>query len=719
MSYVPRVSFIAGWILLTAFAYGEQGTTATKSVSDMTGHWQLLVDDHLISKLEKTTRTFHPFKKYEGNPIIKPDTPWEKNSVKLAMVLPNEERTGFRMWYGSGHSLYAISKDGITWEKPNLGMNAWKKDGSTDNNIISFSGSVVHSPWNPPDSKYTSISAGSYTGSDSPDGFRRTRTSEQLVKGGDVGRFFWDPNTKLYRGYVKVGRSVRGLPRRCLGFSEGPSHMEPWPPLRLCLAPDDYDDRWVKDEGSIQRTHFYGMTPFAYETIYVGFLWIFRAEDDNGYFYGPLYTEVATSRDGTHWRRQDAPRVPMIELGEPGSWDDGMIIGGAMVVDGGQIKAYYTGYDDTHDIVPMHSCIGVATMRKDGFASIDAGAEAGKLKTKRLSGIGGLPLRINCDTTKGWVRVLVLDENDKPVKGYNKNDCKFIRGDNIDTKVTWEEHDLLPTGHSSLRLLFMMQNAAVYSFMVGDKMQVIEDEPVKPALAALYTMEKVEMYGDKLDAPKDVLLEDGEQKATVYGKTNLGISLENKPNNVAFGKNAMLIEAPFTPRCIMEIADTRQLGKYFTLSVMAKSANNKHARLFSSYDDYGPCKGSELVFDCDPTGTAVAGLRLIVQGMSVESNKLNFADGKYHHLAVVYDNGKVFFYLDGDPAGEQWIGGDAPVIMERNLHVGEDTRHANDQQFRGNLDDILVLGRSLSAAEVKTLSQQGAEVFFKEHMDKP
>lgn len=509
------------------------------------------------------------------------------------------------------------------------------------------------------------------------------------------------------------------MSRRCFGFSSSTSYLKPWPPLQLVLAPDDYDDRWVEDEGSIKRTHFYGVTPFTYETIYVAFLWIFRAHDDVGYHYGPLYSEIVTSRDGVHWRRQDPPRVPIIDNGPPGSWDDGMVIGGALVVDGDQLKAYYIGYDDTHDIVPMHCCIGLGTMRKDGFASMDAGAEAGKLKTKRLAGIGGLPLRVNCDTTKGWLRVIVLDEQERIVPGYGKNDCHFVRGDNVDTIVTWDDHDTLPTGHSSLRLIFLMQNASLYSFMVGDEVQVIEDAPEKPTLAALYTIEDNIMWGRKLSAPKDVLLEDGAQKATIFGKTNLGIELDDEPENAAFGKKSMVFKAKYTPRCTMEIDGTTDLGKYFTLAVMAKSEDNKHVRLFSSYDDFGPCKGSELVFDCDPTGTAVAGLRLIVQGISVESKPLNFADGQYHHLAVVYENGKVTFYLDGQAAGQQWVGGDAPVLMERNLQVGEDTRHAHVQQFRGNMDDILVLGRALSAAEIKAISQQGAEAFFKASMPQP
>ena len=727
IEHVEHAPFWAAWLLLATAAHASPATGETRSVSDMTGHWQLFVDDYLISSLENTTRVFHPFRKYEGNPVIKPDKPWEKDTVKLAMVLPNEERNGFRMWYGchaprsdgGGYSLYAVSKDGVTWEKPSLGLVARRADGSTDNNIVSFTGCVVHSPWNPPESRYTSIMPGSYRGSNSPDGLRGSKSSEPLVKGGDVGRFCWDPNTRKYLGYVKVGREVRGLSRRCVGYSDGADHMVPWPPLRLCLAPDDYDDRWVQDEGSIHRTHFYGMTPFVYETIYVALLWIFRANDDCSYFYGPLYTEIITSRDGTHWRRQDPPRTPIIDLGPPGSWDDGMVCGGGLVVDGGQLKAYYTGYDDTHDIVPMHSCIGLATMRKDGFASIEAGAEVGRVRTKRLSGIGGLPLRVNCDTTKGWLRAIVLDENDEVVPGYNKNDSRFIRGDNIDTTVTWEEHDVLPTGHASLRLVFLMQNASLYSFMVGDKMQVIDDEPKKPVLSVLYTFEKNEMWGNKLAAPVDVLPGDGAQKATVNGRTNLGIELDDKPENAAFGGKSMAVKAAFTPRCTVEIDGTRDLGKYFTLAVMTRSADNKHARLFSSYDDFGPCRGSELVFDCDPTGRAIAGLRLIVQGMSVESKPLKFADGKYHHTAVVYDNGRVFFYLDGEPAGGAWIGGDAPVVMERNLQVGEDTRHAQGNQFRGNLDDVLVLGRAMTAEEIKTLSRHGAEAFFRPQIGNP
>ncbi len=56
----------------------------------------------------------------------------------------------------------------------------------------------------------------------------------------------------------------------------------------------------------------------------------------------------------------------------------------------------------------------------------------------------------------------------------------------------------------------------------------------------------------------------------------------------------------------------------------------------------------------------------------MQSKPVSFADGKYHHLCVTYDNGHVNFYLDGAAVGESWLPGGAPVQLARDLLVGED-----------------------------------------------
>ena len=80
---------------------------------------------------------------------------------------------------------------------------------------------------------------------------------------------------------------------------------------------------------------------------------------------------------------------------------------------------------------------------------------------------------------------------------------------------------------------------------------------------------------------------------------------------------------------------------------------------------------------------------------------------------MTYDDGHVLFYLDGADAGEAWLPGGAPVTMLRDLLVGDDAELGRtDEQFNGNVDDILVLGRVLTADDIKSLSAKGAEAFF-------
>ena len=96
------------------------------------------------------------------------------------------------------------------------------------------------------------------------------------------------------------------------------------------MAPDDFDDRWVKP-GSVQRTHFYNCPVTAYQNMYLGFMMIYRAEDDEGYFHGPIFVELVTSRDAIHWLREEGDRPPLLTCGPPRTWDHGMVAAASRV----------------------------------------------------------------------------------------------------------------------------------------------------------------------------------------------------------------------------------------------------------------------------------------------------------------------------------------------------------------------------------------------------
>ncbi|MBN1851656.1 MAG: LamG domain-containing protein [Pirellulales bacterium] len=685
-------------------AHGE------KPIGDLTGPWQLFIDDHLISTSEHVARTYHAFKKYSGNPILVPDKPWEHNVVCCTTVLPDEAGTGYRMWYycwtpeddpDRSHSLYAVSDDGIQWRKPNLGLLPWKLNGSTENNLIGAGGSVMHTPGDPnPAQRYKAVGSGPYRFSCSPDGVRWEPLSKgEFTKGGDVGRVIWDPFTNKYRAYIKINPFVSDLRRRGVGYSEG-TNYDDWPALRLVMAPDEFDDRWC-EPGSVQRTHFYGCPIIPYETMYLGFLWIFRAEDEDGYFHGPIFTELVSSRDGIHWSREEGERPPILNCGPAESWEAGMVFGISLLRVKNELWLYYAGYRESHDVLPYHSAVGLATLRKDGFVSLDAGEQTGTVLTKRMMGTGQR-LRVNYQATGGELRVEVLDAENKVLPGYESKDCQPLTGDEIDQEVQWLKKAVLPDG-IPLRLRFILSRASLYSFMAGDSVTILPD-PAGPTLAILCTFE-----GDHGRRVTDKRNEDGSQKVRFLSTGKV----DPDPKQAAFGGQSLLVDSPWRPLHRLELIGTSMLGSQFTLAVMAKSADNRLARLFSSYSGNGPVRASELVFDCDPQGKAVPGLRLICKGIRVDSKPLEFSDGKYHHLAVTYDDGHVRFYLDGNQAGEAWLPGGTPVSMPRNLLFGEDSELGSDEQFRGHVDDVLVLGRSLSANDVKILCSKGAEFFFR------
>lgn len=690
---------------------------ANEGLGDLSGPWQLVVDDYGLASKNGLVRTYHPLVKFAGNPVLSADQPWEGQAVyTYGTVLPDETGNGYRLWYScidyfhdcEMRVLYATSPDGIHWSKPALGIRQW--NGSTANNMffpratLNGIASIIHTPWDPdPGRRYHVVNydPGGYFAAWSADGIHLTDapTNPVLTQAGDVGQFNWDPHTQQYRGYVKLNPYVSGLLRRAVGLTTT-DNIQTWPTPRLILAPDDFDDRWVPP-GTVQRTHFYGMSAFAYESMYLGFLWIFRATEADGYLVGPVYVELVSSHDGVHWFREEGDRPALLELGPSGAWDAGQLYTTiAPLVVGDTIKVYYGGCDDQHGLAlkDMFCSVGLATIRKDGFVSLDAGGAPGSVTTKRLLGADG-PLQVNYQATGGWLAVEVLDENGGVVPGYGAANCDLLTGDSIAQTVTWGSHGELPGGVSPLRLRFVMQNASLFSFMAGQELQVMP-ESSGPLLSALYTLERCWST-----TVTDTLLEDGAQTVSVQGDVRVD-------GFAAFGRRSVLFDPPGTSANTLTISGTAELGTRFTLAAMVDTTEYRLTRLFSSHSGAGAFKTGELVFDFDPRGVTIPGLRLVCKGIAVTSSTLDFADDGYHHLAATYDDGNVILYLDGVQVGQGFVPGGAPVNMVRDLLVGEDATLGTNQQLVGRVDDLLVLGRVLTPQEVLALKQTGAAAFF-------
>lgn len=475
-------------LLLTLL--GGLPSSAAGALGDLTGPWRLFADDHHVADRENVTRAYHAFEKHPGNPLLTADQPWEGDTVYVyGTVLPAETGGGYRMWYhawadGEYRMLYATSEDGLRWEKPVL--NQVDYEGSTENNILfrhtheNHSPQVIYTPWDPdPARRYKFVyyeygrtppdfTVSGYYGMASPDGihWQDVKNAKPILEDyGDVGNFNWDALQERYVGWPKKFDDVRGYRRRSVGFT-ATTDFEHWPESKLVLVPDEFDDRWVTAESTEgAHTDFYGLSAFAYESMYIGFLWVFPITD--GKNDGPIFVELVTSHDGEHWTRQEEPRPPLLPLGEEGAWDDGMVFTpNHPLVENGAIKLYYGGFDVTHSAKNGRAAIGLATLRKDGFASLDAGVLEGTVTTKSLEGAAGT-LAVNYRTDGGWLKAEVLDETGTVIAGYSRDDCTPLTGDRIDAAMAWGALNRLPESGGPLRIRFVLKGASLYSFKMG------------------------------------------------------------------------------------------------------------------------------------------------------------------------------------------------------------------------------------------------------------
>jgi len=103
------------------------------------------------------------------------------------------------------------------------------------------------------------------------------------------------------------------------------------------------------------------------------------------------------------------------------------------------------------------SCVtGLATLRRDGFASMEAGAEAGTLTTRPLS-FSGKHLFVNLDAPQGELRVELLD-GEKVVHA-----TSALKGDSTRLAVA----DVSAFSGTPLRFRFHLKNGKLYAFWVS------------------------------------------------------------------------------------------------------------------------------------------------------------------------------------------------------------------------------------------------------------
>jgi hypothetical protein len=249
-------------------------------------------------------------------------------------------------------------------------------------------------------------------------------------------------------------------------FQSESADLVHWSRPQSILTPDDDDDN-LDDS-------YYGMAQFKMGEVYVGFLNVLHEVPDT------MDVRLVYSRDGWRWHHLNQ-RQPWL-AGTAGSWDpymvtvccppiyfgDEMLVfhGGANVRHDWWMVGLREGIDlpETKSLDEVRYSLGLATMRRDGFVSVDAGSVREGILITRVLRTGGRKLKINASCGQGGcVRVEVTDPEERVLKGFARSDCDTFSGDSTDAAITWKGLSDIP--HDGvLRLRFFMRNASLYSF---------------------------------------------------------------------------------------------------------------------------------------------------------------------------------------------------------------------------------------------------------------
>ncbi|MDA3924257.1 MAG: glycosyl hydrolase family 32 [Kiritimatiellae bacterium] len=461
---------------------------------------QLLVDDFLV---ESTTleRRWHKAVKRGDNPVMKPVTDLELGvkSGHPPMAAPfsggvwyDGTEKLFKVWYCAGWfdgTAYAYSQDGVKWVRPEL-----KVDPGT-NRIIPRKGTrdssaVIMDPDAGPDRpKYKMLVWSRPQGGELFESQDGLSWSEPVAWAptGDRSTIFYNPFRKVWVYSIRSGWHARSRE-----YSESPDFLGGaglenrvnW------LRADELDlpgKHWFyafpdREPGrKSKKPSLYNFDAVAYESLMLGAFTIMQGPENN--FCAaegvPKMTEIhlGFSRDGFYWSRPD-DRTAFIPGGrKEGTWDRAYLHSNAALclVNGDELWFYYTGFAGGpwpgHKAADMYAnaSMGIATLRRDGFASMDAGVEAGVLTTRPVSFTQGRNLFVNVDTPKGELRVEVLGPEGQALAGYTADACLPLSVDKTCVQVRWRDGcDLRELQRQPVRLRFHLKNGSLYSFWVSD-----------------------------------------------------------------------------------------------------------------------------------------------------------------------------------------------------------------------------------------------------------
>jgi len=451
---------------------------------------QLFVDDFLIEQTT-LTRTFHRAQYCESNPVVRADKPWEKkNRGRFAAPFsggawfdPRDKL--FKMWYCGGYLTaicYATSRDGIHWQKPALdfqpGTNILFHPG-LDPKHRRFDTTLVwldHDAKDPKERfKYFA------TESDgrgwqlvmrvSADGIHWSDPVAATRIGGDRTTVFYNPFRKVWVISERINWGGRAR-----AYTEDPDPRAAIAKVNKAhvrwVAGEKLDPRNPNKQWSHLAPQLYNLDATPYESLMLGLFVIWQGPHNRECHRLRIQKRnevlLGYSRDGFHWCRPD--RTRFLEVHETDdAWNMGNVqsVGGGCLVVGDRLFFYFSGRAKPESEWDADASTGLAFLRRDGFASMDADAKGGTLTTRPVT-FKGRHLFVNVACPKGRLRAEVLAKDGKPIAPFTADNCLPLACDKTLAPVAWKgADDLSAVSGKPVRFRFRLENGSLYAFWVS------------------------------------------------------------------------------------------------------------------------------------------------------------------------------------------------------------------------------------------------------------
>lgn len=409
-------------------------------------------------------------------PVIVADRPWEQGYISPYSTFLEDGGT-LRCWYENGGGIgYAESQDGVEWEKPNLGLQAW--NGSTDNNLIDINRhghGIFIDPASAPSERYKMVSCHwteterKVLGAISADGLHWTpmvmpimeyqHADTQNIGHYDVERAEYI----LYTRQMDGNSNRRGVNRVA---TDSFRRFEKSVPV-LENSPVDAPDVDIYCNG-------YSPWPGATDAHLMRLSMYERTPDT-------MNVHLATSRDGIAWHRP-LGRNAWIETvpSAQGPYKTVYACAGVVPTGAGEWSTYVGVNRMLHNEpverkkgAPGESGLVRAAVREDGFISVSSRGRGG-FWTVPFE-LNSDSIGINADTLySGFLRCQILSSSPGDVgsdtrfihaiEGYTLEECQPIVGNQIDAPLMWNgSADLNQLRGQTVRLRFDLYKADLYA----------------------------------------------------------------------------------------------------------------------------------------------------------------------------------------------------------------------------------------------------------------